>query len=109
MEVIKAIFQKMTTTTMLTNYTSILSSISDSMSTNMPYDEIGNLAKMQLDEMPSWDIQSYSVNGTGDYAVPFSMSSSAYVMVPDMNTVNQAKEYLTQLYNNEIVDISDNN
>ena len=109
MEVIKAIFQKMTTTTMLTNYTSILSSISDSMSTNMPYDEIGNLAKMQLDEMPSWDIQSYSVNGTGDYAVPFSMSSSAYVMVPDMNTVNQAKGYLTQLYNNEIVDISDNN
>ena len=49
------------------------------------------------------------MNGTGDYAVPFSMSSSAYVMVPDMNTVNQAKEYLTQLYNNEIVDISDNN
>ncbi|MFQ7289384.1 MAG: hypothetical protein ACLRPV_11115 [Lacrimispora saccharolytica] len=40
---------------------------------------------------------SYSVDGTGDSQVPYSMSSSVYVMIPDTSTVDQAKSLLAQV------------
>lgn len=108
MAVIEAVVKKATTSTaMLTNYTSILNSISSSVATNMPYSVISKLVQQQLKDMAAWDIQQYSVNGTGDNLMTFSLSSPNYVMVPDEKTVIKAKSYIAQIYNDEIVNVTE--
>lgn len=103
MAVIKAMINKMMTSDMLINYTRVLNAVSASMATDMSYDEITDLVKMQLETMPTWDIQSFSVDGTGDNLPCFSLSSPNYVMIPDESTVNRAKEYLNNIYNDIII------
>ena len=105
MAVIKAVVEKATSSAMLANYTSVLESVSSSVATDMPYSEISKFVQQQLSDMATWDIQQYSVDGTGDTLKTFSLSAPNYVMVPDERTVVQAKEYIRQIYNDEIVKV----
>ena len=91
-KVIIAILNKtLSSTTLITKYTDILDSLGGSFQTNMPTSKIYNLVNMQLDKMPTWTFESISVNGKGSndftYTYP---NQKLYVMVPDMNTVNEA-------------------
>ncbi len=105
MAVIEAVFEKMTSSAMLANYANILETISSNVVTNMPYGEISKLVQQQIKDMASWDIQQYSVDGKGDTLMTFSLSSPNYVMVPDEKTVAQAKAYIKQIYNDEVVKV----
>lgn len=93
MEVIKAVLQKCASSSILYNYSDVMNSMSGCFSTNMPQDKIASLVRMQLNDMAQWEITSMSVDGTGasrtTYTVP---SKKAYVMIPDENTVQAAKE-----------------
>ena len=81
--------------TLITKYTSILKSLGYSFETNMPQDKIYDLINMQLDDMPSWDISNYSVDGTGSSEYTYSYrSQKLYVMIPDYTTVNKAKSLI---------------
>lgn len=62
-KVIQAILDKALSVTMLTNYTGIMDSLSDVVSTNVPSDQMTKLVKMQLSTMKKWSIQSYTVTG----------------------------------------------
>ena len=104
MKVIKAVIDKMLSKDMLMNYSKILDAVSASMVTSMSYEEISALVKMQLNDMPSWDIQTYSVDGTGDNLPCYSLSSANYVMIPTEETVDLAKTYLAQIYANQVID-----
>lgn len=91
-KVLTAILNKtLSSTTLITKYTDILDSLGGSFQTNMPTSKIYNLVNMQLDKMPTWTFESISVNGKGSndftYTYP---NQKLYVMVPDMNTVNEA-------------------
>lgn len=103
MAVIEAVINKMVSSSMLINYTSVLSALSDSMVTNMSYDEISDLVKMQLSNMSEWDIVRYSVDGTGDNQLTYSLNFKTYVMVPNQSTVDRAKSFLADIYNNKVV------
>ena len=103
MKVIKAVIEKAMSPTLLTNYASIMDSVSGSFETSMPYDKIAELVRNQLDNGGSWNIVSTSVNGTGDSQIPYSMSSYAYVMIPDQTTVDAAKAKIQQVYTGEFV------
>ncbi len=103
MAVIKAIINKAISPDILRNYSSLMSAVSDSFETSIPYDLIASLVNDQLSNGGSWDVVTYSVDGTGDYQVPYSMSTSAWVMIPDEDTVDTAKELLTQIYADQIV------
>ena len=92
--VIKGIIQKAVSPSILSTYTSILEHVQACIDTNAPYDLIASLVRRQLSDGASWTVNSYSVDGTGDTQVPYSMSSPVYVMVPDMTTVEHAKELL---------------
>lgn len=106
MAVIEAVVKKATTSSaMLTNYANILDSVASSVATDMPYSEISKFVQQQLKDMAAWDIQQYSVDGTGDNLMTFSLSSPNYVMVPNEKTVTQAKTYINQIYNDEIVKV----
>lgn len=108
MEVIKGLVNKLTSAELLANYNAVMESISASLVTDMPQEVITDLVKNQLEYMPSWDIVTYSVNGTGANEYTYSMPNYAtYVMVPDQTLVNQARSYLEQIHNNEIITISE--
>ena len=97
MAVIKAVINKAISPSLLTGYTSIMESVSGSFETSMPYDVIAGLVQDQLDSGEGWNIVTYSVTGTGDSAQPYSLSTTAYVMVPDYSTVDHAIELMDQV------------
>lgn len=64
MKVITAVIDKMTSSTaLITNYSAIMQSLKGMFETNMEASEISQLVKMQLDEMPKWNVHTYAVNG----------------------------------------------
>ena len=103
MAVIQGVINKALSPELLTNYSSILSSLQGSFETNISYEEIARLLQQQLTEGGAWNIVSYSANGTGDKQIPYSMSQPAYVMVPDYNTVDTAKEMIQQGKNGQTI------
>ncbi|MBE5958015.1 MAG: LytR family transcriptional regulator [Lachnospiraceae bacterium] len=98
MEVIKAVIDKAQSSAILSNYTQLLDSVSNCMETNMSSDEIAKLVNMQTNSKAKWKVVNYSVTGSGSsqytYTVP---GMRAYVMIPDMNTVETAKDMLKKL------------
>jgi anionic cell wall polymer biosynthesis LytR-Cps2A-Psr (LCP) family protein len=63
---IKGIFAKATSPAIITNYSSVLDSVSNMLTTNMPTSAITALVKDTLNDSTAWNIQSYNVTGTGD-------------------------------------------
>lgn len=103
MAVIQAVIQKVTTgTTIIENYTGILESITGMFKTDITSGEIGELVKMQLEDMASWNIQSYAVTGTGGSDITYSMPGLyCYVMYPDQNTVDYAAHLIDRVFAGE--------
>lgn len=107
MAVIQGVLDKITSPDLLKNYLSILNSLSGCFETNIPYDVITSLVKQQLDEGGTWQVLSYSADGTGDTQKPYSMSQKAYVMIPDQTTVDKAKSLMQKVRDGEILTESD--
>ena len=103
MAVIAGVVDKALSPELLKNYSSILSSLQGCFETNITYEEIARLLQQQLTDGGSWNVVSYSVNGTGDTQKPYSMSQKAYVMVPDYSTVDHAKELMQKVRDGETI------
>lgn len=102
---ISAMVNKACSPDIITRYTNILSSLEGSFQTNMPTDKITDFLKKQIDEMKPWNITSISLDGVGSSEYTYSYSHQLlYVMVPDMNTIINAKEKINQLRDNQILD-----
>lgn len=71
-----------------------------------PMTEWQRLVRQQLEDGGSWNIVSYSVDGTGDTRQPYSMSANAYVMIPDQTTVDEAKALMQQVVDGEVIDLN---
>ena len=99
MKVIKAVIEKMTSgTTLLSNYSAILSSLEGMFDTNMQSKEINMLVKMQLDDMASWEIFSLAVTGTGGSEMTYTgYGVYRYVMYPDMESVDHASALIDKM------------
>ena len=100
---IKAVANKALSPELLVRYNALMDSLQGSFETSLPYDTISGIVRDQLDKGGDWNIVSYSVDGTGDSQVPYSMSQKAYVMVPDESTVETAKSLIAQVYNGETI------
>lgn len=90
-QVLMGIVDKITSPAIVTNYASIMDSMSYTFSTTMSNDEISSLIKYQLNSNPKWKMEQYMVNGTGDTLMCAELGDAAYVMVPDQSTVTTAK------------------
>lgn len=97
MAVIQGVVDKATQPAFLKNYLSVMDSLDGCFETNVPYDIIASLVRQQLDEGGSWQVLSYSTDGTGDTQKPYSMSQKAYVMIPDQTTVDKAKTLMKKV------------
>lgn len=103
MAVIEGVIHKALSPELLSNYTGILSAVGDCFETNISYDRIAELVRDVLQSGTNWNIVSYSVDGEGAMKKPYSMSASAYVMVPDQATVDQAKELMQKVVAGETI------
>ncbi|NLJ89592.1 MAG: hypothetical protein GX323_01715 [Clostridiales bacterium] len=99
MEVIKGIINKAISPSIIVNYTSVMNSIAGSFETNMSNDNITRLIKMQIDEMASWDIISNNVIGTPSSQVTFTQKRKASVVLPNEESVSEAKEKINAVIN----------
>lgn len=90
MKMIKAVIEKATSgTTIISNYSGILNSLTGVFTTSFEMDEISQLVKMQLNDMASWTIQSYSVTGFNGRDVTYCYpSEKLFVMYEDEEQVD---------------------
>lgn len=103
MALIKGVINKALSPTLLTNFDEILLSVAGSFEGSMPYEVLAGLVREQLSEGGGWNIVSYSVDGSGASKKPYSLSTNAYVMVPNQDTVNTAIYMMEQVKNGEIL------
>lgn len=99
MAVVEGVLKKAASPSMLSNYLSILDSIQSCVDTNVPYDVISTLVRQQLQDGATWNVESFSVNGSDSHSTTYSMNQDLYVMIPDEVTVQEAKEKLAALGN----------
>lgn len=101
MMIMEAAIKKACSPAIISNYTSVLSEVSKNVITDMSYDFIADLAQTQLNDMAAWNITQISVTGVGSYSsTTYSMPGwSLYIMVPDEESVENAREQIRDNYN----------
>lgn len=99
--VLKGIMDKiLTSETILTKYTALLSSLSNSFQTNISTDEINTIVKGQLNNMYGWTIETNSLDGTGANLPTYSYGSELlYVMQPNEASVSNAIKKINSILN----------
>ncbi|MCR4673128.1 MAG: LCP family protein [Lachnospiraceae bacterium] len=110
MRVINAVIQKISSdgVALLTNYSQIMNSIQGMFKTNMTSSDIEALIKLQLNEMPSWNVVSYAVTGSDGSATTYTTPGAyAYVMIRDESTVEKAKELINMVLDGETITSED--
>ncbi len=106
MKVIEAVIKKCMSRALLKRYDDIMNSVAESFQTNMEKGDIRALVNFQIDESPKWKIQTYSVSGTGGKATTYSVPNAyAYVMYPDEESINTAKQYMSDMKENKKIKV----
>ena len=99
-KVISAIVNKLASLKSVSNFTSIVNNLQDSVQTNMSLNTINALANTQLDSGSKFTVTSQAVTGTGStgqltsYATP---NSSLYMMKLDNSSVESASQAIKNL------------
>lgn len=91
-QVLMAIFEKATSTDIITKYASLLDALSKAFETNLTTNEITNLIKFQIQAMPEWKFESYQITGYGDMLNCAALGSEASVTVPYDESIRIAQE-----------------
>ena len=111
MRIIQAAINKTLSPRILSSFDELLNATEGSFETSMPYDLIASLVREQLKSNPQWEILRYSVDGTGDSAVPFTFMMLdgkpmwLYVMHPDETTVGIAKDLMNAMWEDRVITI----
>lgn len=106
---IEALFRKVTNPDILIKYNSLLKSIKNNFVTNMPENSLTNLIKNQLDSNAKWNITLYSLDGTNSREYTYSYKANTlYVMIPNNDTIENAKELIKRVYDGNILENSYN-
>jgi anionic cell wall polymer biosynthesis LytR-Cps2A-Psr (LCP) family protein len=103
MAVIQGVINKALSPEILKRYSDVLDAVGGNFETTVPYELIAELVRDQLEEGGSWDVITYSVDGTGDSQIPYSMSMYPYVMWPDEETVETAQLLIDAVENNKVI------
>ena len=84
-KVFKAIFKRIISPKMITNYGKFMDALAVAFDTNLSGDEISNFVKYELNNMPDWKIESYAIVAEPDYQ--FCYQSQSYASVVQQNDV----------------------
>ena len=99
--VLKALVNKVTDPSIISKVDPLLKALQGKFMTNMDINEMFALAKMQLDDLAVWDIQSCAISGEVDYL--YCWIPDEYLSVVDLypSSVERAAGYIQKLMNNE--------
>ena len=106
-ELLMGIIDKMSSPHVIANYADLMDALGGTFQTNMSAEEIQSIVQFQMDQMPSWKIEQYMVDGSGARLMCASLGQEAYVMVPDQQTVKVAKEKISAVMDGESSDSVD--
>lgn len=84
-KVFKAIFKRIVSPKMITNYGKFMDALAVAFDTNLSGDEISNFVKYELNNMPDWKIESYAIVAEPDYQ--FCYQSQSYASVVQQNHI----------------------
>lgn len=103
MKVIDAMANKLKSPTLLMSFSKLMDAAADCFVTSFSQEQISALVRMQLGDLASWDIQSYTVTGSGAKSSKCysAKGQSLYVMKPDENSVNEAKALIATVLGGE--------
>ena len=116
MLMVKAILKKCCSASIITKMDGVFESLKDSFETNMSAKEVKSLINMQIDDMASWDVQSYHMIGdtsqrTFELATVGNVTKvnprGVYITVPSQESIDEAKQYIQTVMNNEILKIKE--
>ncbi|MBR3261297.1 MAG: LCP family protein, partial [Firmicutes bacterium] len=95
--VLKAILEKgMSSSTILSSYTDVLAAATGSMFTTMSEDEMADLVKMQLKDMPGWEIKRHAIKGTPDMDYCYSLGQYASIVYPIEDEITMAVDEIAK-------------
>ena len=58
------------------------------------------MIKLQIDKNIEWEIEKYVLNGENGYEYTYSYpKQKLYVMIPNEDSINEAKELIKRTYN----------
>ncbi len=100
-KVIAALIKKLSSKEVLTNYESILNSLSKTVQTNMPLEKINALANAQLDSGRPFNIKSQALKTAGRLGLPsFAMPGARlYMGVVNNQSLEENKEVINRVLN----------
>lgn len=84
-KVFKAIFNRIVSPKMITNYGKFMDALAIAFDTNLSGDEISKFVKYELNNMPNWNIESYAIVAEPDYQ--FCYQSQSYASVVQQNDI----------------------
>lgn len=94
-----AIFDKMKSANLFTNYNDILEALGDTYSTNIPKKVITNIAKDTIDGA-EWDIMTQSVDGSDKWDADIAiLNDKGYAMIPNETDVVNATNKINEILN----------
>lgn len=98
--VLTAILQKAMSPAILLHASELITSVSDSVETNMTRAEMVEFVNRQISNGSSWEIESEAATGTGDSQACYSSGTQKlYVMWPDDEVVADMSEKMQQVLN----------
>ncbi|MBR2706546.1 MAG: LCP family protein [Mogibacterium sp.] len=108
--VVEAIIKKMTSSrVLLTKYGDIMDAAGEQMSTNISTDEMTALAKMQISELASWDVEMQKIEGKydQDYVASLTQSRKFDVYRPDPASVRSCVDNIDSVMNPSLSELSE--
>ena len=100
-KILIAILKKIGTTETIGRYNEILNAVSNTYETNIPKEIITNNIKDVINNGNKWTIETQSVDGTDGHDRVHLNTCTDWVMYPNMDTVNTAKENINKIMNNK--------
>lgn len=101
-QVITAIIDKVSNSKVLiSKYNNILTDLTGSFQTDMPLNMITSFIRNQLNNMDKWQVESIAVTGSNssDYTYSMGVKYRLYVMEPNWNSVETAKNKINEVLN----------
>lgn len=104
---IEALIRKCISPDIISKYSSLLDSVNGKFATNMPVSRLMNLVKMQLEGNYKWTVTSNYISGTDGSEYTYSYpTQKLYVMIPDDDSILNAKELIDKVEAGKILDSS---
>ncbi|MCM1052574.1 MAG: LCP family protein [Ruminococcus sp.] len=96
---LEALINKALSPSIITKYNSLLKTLGKSFLTNIDIKDITEFIKEQINDMSSWEIEAYSLDGYDDYDYTYSyQGAKLYIMRPNNETVINAQNKIKEIF-----------